>query len=248
MGSSEAVTTHRAAAANTSVFQRMAERFQMDRAAFEAVVSKTLMPNENVGKEHIAAFLLVADQYGLNPFTKEIFAAPGKGGGLLTIVSIDGWLKLMNEHPQFDGLETGETFDEHGNLLGVTATLHRKDRKHPIVCTEYLAECKGKTEPWTRWPRRMLRHKAIIQAARIGFSFAGIIDPDEADRIREAEVVSIDPPASDVPRGGLARLSAAIETTKAAPQDVDDDEPLPSLDEVAERAAAEYESRKDGDA
>jgi hypothetical protein len=30
----------------------------------------------------------------------------------------------------------------------------------------------------------MLRHKAFVQAARYAFGFAGIVDPDEADRVR----------------------------------------------------------------
>jgi hypothetical protein len=33
----------------------------------------------------------------------------------------------------------------------------------------------------------MLRHKAMIQAARYAFGFAGIYDPDEAERIAEGE-------------------------------------------------------------
>ena len=30
----------------------------------------------------------------------------------------------------------------------------------------------------------MLRHKALIQCARYAFGFAGLIDPDEAERMR----------------------------------------------------------------
>ncbi|EEW4602325.1 phage recombination protein Bet, partial [Escherichia coli] len=34
-------------------------------------------------------------------------------------------------------------------------------------------------------PKRMLRHKAMIQCARLAFGFAGIYDNDEAERIVE---------------------------------------------------------------
>lgn len=34
-------------------------------------------------------------------------------------------------------------------------------------------------------PKRMLRHKAMIQCARLAFGFAGIYDKDEAERIVE---------------------------------------------------------------
>jgi hypothetical protein len=36
----------------------------------------------------------------------------------------------------------------------------------------------------------MLRHKAAIQAARYGFGFSGIYEPDEAERIQEAKDVT----------------------------------------------------------
>ena len=48
-------------------------------------------------------------------------------------------------------------------------------------------ECKKRdVAPWKSHPRRMLRHKAMIQCARLAFGFAGIYDQDEAERIAEA--------------------------------------------------------------
>lgn len=127
--------------------------------------------------EEFMAMCMVANTYNLNPILKEIYAFPGKGGNVMPIVGVDGWIKLMNSNPAFDGIdfEEGEDF--------CTATIYRKDRAHPIKATEWLAECMGTTEPWKRWPRRMLRHKAMVQCARIAFGFAGIYDEDEARRI-----------------------------------------------------------------
>src|SRR5690625_4254871 len=50
-----------------------------------------------------------------------------------------------------------------------------------------MSECKGVSDPCKRWPNRMLRHKATIQAARYAFGLSGIIDPDEAERIKSTE-------------------------------------------------------------
>lgn len=167
-----------------SVLADMAARFGMDKRAFEATLSKTIMPN-GTSQEQTAAFLVVAKQYDLNPFTKEIFAFPSNGG-IQPVVSIDGWLKIINSHPQFDGMEF-EDKTEDGALSAVTCRIFRKDRKHPVAVTEYMAECKRPTSTWKQWPARMLRHKAAIQCARYAFGFAGIYDPDEAERIREAQ-------------------------------------------------------------
>ena len=65
----------------------------------------------------------------------------------------------------------------------VTCKIHRKDRTHPTVVTEYMDECKRQTGPWGTHPRRMLRHKALVQCGRLAFGYAGIHDLDEAERI-----------------------------------------------------------------
>ena len=175
-----------------SVMLSMAERYGMDHKAFESTLMATVMPAEvQVSREQVAAFLLVAKQYDLNPFTREIFAFPAKRGGIMPIVSVDGWLKLINSHPQFDGMTFVDQRMDSGELDSVTCKIYRKDRAHPVEVTEYMRECKRGTDPWKTWPARMLRHKAAIQAARYAFGFSGIMEQDEADRIGDAEVHAV---------------------------------------------------------
>lgn len=127
------------------------------------------------------ALMIVSTQYGLNPFTKEIYAFPDKNNGIAPVVGVDGWARIINSHPQFDGMEF--TADAES----CTCKIYRKDRNHPTTVTEYLEECKRNTQPWNSHPRRMLRHKAMIQAARLAFGFGGIYDEDEAQRIQTPE-------------------------------------------------------------
>jgi phage recombination protein Bet len=165
----------------------MAVSCGMVPAEFERTVRDTC-GCKGASPEQFAAFLLVAREYGLNPLVKEIYAFPSKGGGIQPIVSIDGWLRMANDHEQFDGIEHHDHLDDSGNLVSITARLYRKDRSHPTTVTEYLTECRQGTEPWKKWPARMLRHKATIQAIRYGLGFSGIVDPDEAERIAPAAV------------------------------------------------------------
>jgi len=184
-----------------SVLLDMSDRYGMEPAAFEATLRNTVVPS-NCTKEQFAAFLLIAKEYKLNPILKEIYAFPSKGG-IQPIVGVDGWANLINSHPAFDGMDFEDHFED-GNLASITCKMYRKDRSHPITATEYLSECKRATEPWQKWPRRMLRHKAMIQAARYAFSFAGIIDPDEAERFAGEF-------AQDVtPRGNIVPISQRI--------------------------------------
>ena len=168
-----------------SVIAAMAGQYGLSAPDFERTVRDTC-GCKGATPEQFAAFLMVAREYGLNPLVKEIFAFPSKAGGIQPIVSIDGWLRMANDHEQFDGIEHHDHLDPDGNLVSITARLYRKDRSHPTTCTEYLVECRQGTEPWKKWPARMLRHKATIQAIRYGLGFSGIADPDEGERMLPA--------------------------------------------------------------
>ena len=171
-----------------SVLVDMSGRYGMEPAAFEATLRATVCKG-NVSREEFAAFLLVAKEYGLNPMTKELYAFPAKGGGIQPIVSIDGWARIINDHPMFDGMEF-EDVREGDDLIAITCRMHRKDRSRSIEATEYMAECRRSTDVWKTWPCRMLRHKAMIQCARYAFGFSGIVDPDEYERMETARDVT----------------------------------------------------------
>ena len=136
-----------------------------------------------VSDAQMTALMVVANQYGLNPWTKEIYAFPDRNNGIVPVVGVDGWSRIINEHAQFDGLEFVQDEDS------CTCVIYRKDRSHPVRVTEYMSECNRKTGPWQSHPKRMLRHKALIQAARLAFGYTGIFDQDEAERIVEASPI-----------------------------------------------------------
>jgi len=165
---------------NLPVVAKMAERFEMTPAEFERTVRATVCPS-NITNEQFVAFLMVAKEYNLNPITKQIYAFPSKGG-IVPIVSIDGWLRVINENPQFDGMEFVDNVID-GKLFSITCRMYRKDRARPTEVTEYMGECVRNTDTWKQWPARMLRHKATIQAARYAFGLSGIYDEDEAQRM-----------------------------------------------------------------
>lgn len=181
-----------------SVVQDMADRFGMDKRAFEATLKATVVP-PNTSNEQFAAFLLVAKQYNLNPITKEIYAFPARGGGIQPIVGIDGWCNIINNQGQLNGIEFEDIMHE-GKLSAITCKIYRKDREYPTTCTEYMEECKRKTDTWEKWPARMLRHKALIQCARYAFGLSGIVEPDEAER---QDMIDVTPQVKDPTSGEM---------------------------------------------
>lgn len=212
---------------NMSIVATMAKRFDMQPQEFERTVKATVCPS-NITNEQFSAFLMVANEYHLNPITKQIYAFPSKGG-IVPIVSIDGWLRIINENPQFDGMEFVDNVID-GKLFSITCRMYRKDRARPTEVTEYMGECVRGTDTWRQWPARMLRHKATIQAARYAFGLAGIYDEDEAQRMGAAKekdmgaaevVVEALPPCQDEAFAkNLPQWRAAIDAGKKTADEI----------------------------
>ena len=156
-----------------SALEKMAMRLDLSPEVLRDTLRKTAFKGCNNNEEFVA-LVAVANEYNLNPMLKEIYAFPAKGGGIVPMVGYDGWVKLMNSHPQFDGIEYNDHLDSKGNLYGIEAVIYRKDRSHPIKLMELLEECRRGTEPWKMMPSRMLRNRVTCQAARLAFGFTGI--------------------------------------------------------------------------
>ena len=164
----------------TTLTQKLATQFDLgDGIGLLDTLKKTAFKGA-VTDDQMTALLIVANQYKLNPWTSEIYAFPSSGG-ITPVVGVDGWARIINGNSQFDGME----FEQDAESC--TCKIYRKDRSHPVAVTEFMEECKRDTKPWNSHPRRMLRHKAMIQAARLAFGFAGIYDEDEAERIKDAK-------------------------------------------------------------
>lgn len=176
-----------------SALATMASRFNVDPAKLHSTLKNTVF--KGASDDELLALVVVANEYGLNPLTKEIYAFPAKGGGIVPVVSVDGWNNLANSHPQMDGIEFEDRHDEAGHLVACTCVIWRKDRSKPIKVTEYLSECRRNTEPW-KMEHRMLRHKALIQCVRVAFGFSGVYDEDDA---RTVAGKVYDVPAATVP-------------------------------------------------
>lgn len=195
----------------TTLTSNLAKQFNMgDGSELTATLKQTCFKSGTpVSDAQMTALLVVAQQHGLNPFTREIFAFPDKGG-IVPVVGVDGWSRIINSNPQFDGMDFEQDADS------CTCTIYRKDRKHPIKLTEWMAECKRpNVGPWQSHPYRMLRHKAMIQCARVAFGFGGIFDQDEAERIIEADAPKkVNPDTGEI-EAVMFDVTAALDAIEA---------------------------------
>ena len=110
----------------------------------------------------------------LDPLNKEIRFTQYEDGSWQVFITIEGCSKLLNQHPQFNGL----VFSQADTLIeGVPewmeCSIYRRDRILPITVREHYLEVRGENAIWQKMPRRMLRHRALQQCVRlaIGSSF-----------------------------------------------------------------------------
>ena len=193
--------------ARVTLLNKLSTRFAVDESKLLTTLKATAfkVKDGTVSDEQMTALMVVADQYGLNPFTRELFAFPDKQNGIVPVVSVDGWSRIINEHGALDGIEFryGEKIETLPDAKPCPewceVIIRRKDRSQPIIVREYLDEVyrppfKGKDGyvskgPWQTHTKRFLRHKTLIQGSRIAFGFGGIYDEDEALRIIEGNVI-----------------------------------------------------------
>ena len=171
----------------TTLTSNLAKRFELgDGSGLMDTIKATAFKGQ-VSDAQMTALLIVANQYGLNPWTKEIYAFPDKNNGIVPVVGVDGWARIINGNVQFDGMEFEQDEDK------CTCKIYRKDRSRPTAVTEFMKECRRPgVGPWGSHPMRMLRHKAMIQCARLAFGFGGIYDQDEAERIVEKDMGAVE--------------------------------------------------------
>lgn len=205
---------------------KLAGLFDIPESAELVSVLKATAFKGQVSDAQMSALLIVANQYRLNPWTKEIYAFPDKNNGIVPVVGVDGWARIINENPMFDGMDFQQ--DEEG----CTCIIFRKDRTHPIKVTEYLSECKRGTQPWQSHPKRMLRHKAMIQCARLAFGYVGIYDQDEAERIVDV---------NDRPAPGRQNAAAVAEQAMTVEFTEADQKLLADLEAIADTGTAALE-------
>lgn len=180
----------------------MSSRYGLAPDVFERTVAAVAMPQKggapDCSREELISCLVVANEHDLNPLTKEIYFMRTRAGVIQPIVSVDGWIKKLNQHPQFDGLEFEDHLDDKGEMIACTVVIYRKDRAKPTRITEYMAECAGDSQPWKKTRKRMLRHRTLTQGARYAVGFAGVMDHDEFDQWQKMRDVTPTPTIPDV--------------------------------------------------
>jgi len=125
----------------------------------------------DVPAKTILSLLRMMQNLHLDPLCDEIGFTQYDDGQWQVFITIEGCSKLLNQHPQFNGL----VFNQADTLIDgvpewIECTIHRKDRTLPTTVREYLTEVRGENPIWQKMPRRMLRHRALQQCVRLAIA------------------------------------------------------------------------------
>ena len=143
---------------------RAATGLGIDKAELKAWVDLQI----EVPAKTILTLLRMMQSLHLDPLSEEIGFTQYDDGYWQVFITIEGCSKLLNQHPQFNGL----VFNQADTLVEgipewIECSIYRRDRIMPITVREYLMEVRGENTIWQKMPRRMLRHRALQQCVRL---------------------------------------------------------------------------------
>lgn len=134
---------------------------------------------KGVTDDEFKLFLYTATKYNLDPLIGQIWCVKYGTSPASIFAGRDGFLAKAHESGQFNGMEAEPKFDQNGNLVSATCSVHRKDMEHPVTVTAYLAEYNSGKANWAKMPITMICKVAESQALRKAFSISGIYSEEE---------------------------------------------------------------------
>ena len=174
-------TAHKSASSKASIaqsiglFNRLIDE-ELGRAAAGLGIDKAELKawvdlQTEVPAKTILTLLRSMQSLRLDPLCEEIGFTQFEDGQWQVFITIEGCSKLLNQHPQFNGL----VFNQADTLIDgvpewIECSIYRKDREVPTTVREYLTEVRGENSIWQKMPRRMLRHRALQQCVRLAIA------------------------------------------------------------------------------
>lgn len=157
---------------------------------------------KNSTNEELYMFLQIANIYGLNPFTKEIFFAKTNKGQNMLLTSRDGYLKIAESKPNFKKIQSAPVFEnddfrismengdiksvshsfsqkDRGALKGAYAVLQSRDGTEDLVYYANFREYNKGTQVWKSYPTAMICKCAETFVLKRFGGISGLVTQEE---------------------------------------------------------------------
>lgn len=164
---------------------------------------KALIPEAS--ENDLKHFMYLCKEYNLDPLKKEIYLIRC-GGKYVAITSRDGYLKIANLSPDFDGLESDVVYQgdklvkrengslgiEYGDahlifdkskLSGAFCSVFRKDRSKATTIFVSVKDYYKKNAPiWDQYTNAMILKVAEAMALKRAFAISGLVTKEEIEK------------------------------------------------------------------
>lgn len=152
--------------------------------------------------EELDMFLHLCNQYQLDPFRKEIWFVKYDQDSPTIMTSRDGYLKIAQEHPEYEGIMSQEVrandhfkldaangtvhhefaspMNKRGEIVGAWATVYRKNKRPVSIFVNY-SEYKGNSPVWRKYPSAMIIKVAESFVLKRQFGITGLVTREELD-------------------------------------------------------------------
>jgi phage recombination protein Bet len=189
-----------------------------------ATLTKTVAKDASV--DELNMFLHLSKTYGLDPFAKEIWFIKMRGAPVI-MTSRDGYLKIANNNPTFEGLVSdvvyeGDSFkkmpdsvdhqygvNKRGKILGAYALVYRKNVRFPIYVFAPYQDYIKPSDVWRQYPHAMILKVAESMALKRAFSLSGLVSREEMDIDEEGRTQEPIPVTNAAPRQLSPRASVS---------------------------------------
>lgn len=203
----------------------MTQLQQIDFTSREVIETLKATVAKGATDAQLAQFIEVCRATGLNPFLKEIWCIAATN---TIMTSRDGYLKIANNDPAFDGIESEVVRDDKGQIQKAICTIWRKDRSHPTKCEAWFNEYfKTNSQVWKQYPSAMIMKVAEALALKRSFAINGLVTQEEiGDAPAFApDAVTVLPPAPKPAPSREAAVAAVKDEIRAF---LKDPEPIPT--------------------
>ena len=130
-----------------SIVDRSVQRSGLSYDSFVRLIIQSALSRLSIWTQaDLDRLLLLAERLGLDPLNNEIYATEvmpdsWKKPRIVYVIGVDGWIKIINSHPQFDGMQFSESAPGDDELPQyIECTIFRKDRKVATSIREYMNE------------------------------------------------------------------------------------------------------------
>lgn len=172
----------------------------------EQVETITKTVAKGATRDELSMFLHLSQQYGLDPFAKDIWFIKMGSQQPVIMTSRDGYLKIANRDPAFDGMDSDVVYakdvfrktsgsgvehtyslNDRGPIIGAYALVYRKDRSRPIYAFAPMKDYCKNNGTWRQYPHAMILKVSEAMALKRAFSISGLVTREEMEGGEEVQ-------------------------------------------------------------